>query len=100
MQPSSPASYGPQELAQDLRRLMELPAQTKAEQSHWYDEAQRVQDRIKTSEEPEPVNASETVSSRDYCVAFSEAESRAGSFIQTEVGGAFGTGAPRGKRSG
>ncbi|WP_237077880.1 PA2169 family four-helix-bundle protein [Myxococcus xanthus] len=51
MHPSSLAPYGPQELAQDLRRLMELPAQTKAEQSLWYDEAQKVQDRIKASEE-------------------------------------------------
>ncbi|ATB51545.1 hypothetical protein [Corallococcus macrosporus] len=30
---------------------MELPAQTKAEQTLWYDEAQKVQDRIKVSEQ-------------------------------------------------
>jgi hypothetical protein len=42
-------TYGPRELAHDLRRLLDLPAQTKAEQARWYKEAQGVQDRIKAS---------------------------------------------------
>jgi hypothetical protein len=48
-----PASqpYGPRELARDLERLLELPAQTKSELSAWYEEALAVQERIESSKE-------------------------------------------------
>lgn len=43
------ASYGPQQLAQDLQRLIGLPSQTEAEQSARYEEAQQVIGRIQSS---------------------------------------------------
>lgn len=47
--PRAPDTYGPEELARDLQRLMDLPAQTKAEQSIWYEEAWAVQKRIQST---------------------------------------------------
>ena len=44
-----PAAYGPEALARDLQRLLDLPARTKPELGAWYKEARAVQERIRES---------------------------------------------------
>ncbi len=48
---SASGPYGPRELASDLQRLLELPAQSEAEQDAWYEQARQVGDRIQASSE-------------------------------------------------
>lgn len=50
-QPPASQPYGPRELARDLTRLLELPAQTKEELSAWYEAASTLEERIQASKE-------------------------------------------------